>query len=204
MTQKERADQQLQKLLNVKFGRLTILEITNEYTSSKKRLVKCQCDCGNFITSILENIKNGHTKSCGCLRKELMRENIKTANAAQIKSGRIKEPRIGSALRVFTNRYKDGDLTFDDFYILSQKSCFYCGSKPNNIYNNYKPGTTYLESRIKNGTFIYNGLDRIDSSIGHTKLNVVPCCKICNTMKMDMTSEDFFEKIKCIYNKHLL
>ena len=204
MTQKERADNQLYKLLNVKFGRLTILEVLNEYTPSKKRLIKCQCDCGNFITAILENIKNGHTKSCGCLRKELMRENVKIATAAQIKSGRIKEPRIGTALRVFTNRYKDGDLTFDDFYILSQQNCFYCGSEPNNVYNNYKIGAFYSEERIKTGTFIYNGLDRIDSSIGHTKLNVVPCCKICNSMKMDMKSDDFLNQIKLIYNKHLL
>jgi hypothetical protein len=31
----------------------------------------------------------------------------------------------------------------------------------------------------------FNGCDRIDNSFGHTKANVVPCCAICNTTRMD-------------------
>jgi hypothetical protein len=204
MTQKERFDKLLLNIVGLKYGRLQVLAILNEYSPSKKRLAKCQCDCGKEVSIIIENLKNGHTQSCGCLRKELMHENIKNATRAQIASGRIKDPKIGSAIRVFNNRYNDGDLKFDDFYLLSQQNCFYCGVEPSNIFNNYKNGKSYSDERIINGDFIYNGLDRINSSIEHNKSNVVPCCKICNTMKMDTPSDVFFEKIKSIYNKHLL
>ncbi|MGH7975009.1 MAG: hypothetical protein ACREBR_05760 [bacterium] len=46
------------------------------------------------------------------------------------------------------------------------------------------------------------GLDRYDNDqlIGYTKENVVPCCRICNRMKMDLTIEMFQKKIELIYN----
>lgn len=35
---------------------------------NRKPKWECQCDCGNVFVAIGENLKNGHTKSCGCLR----------------------------------------------------------------------------------------------------------------------------------------
>ena len=32
----------------------------------------CQCDCGNIVSVLSTNLKKGHTKSCGCLNKELV------------------------------------------------------------------------------------------------------------------------------------
>jgi len=34
------------------------------------------------------------------------------------------------------------------------------------------------------------GCDRIDNSQGHTKLNVVPCCKLCNITRMNNFTHD--------------
>lgn len=36
-----------------------------------------------------------------------------------------------------------------------------------------------------------NGVDRVDSSRGYDKENIVPCCKICNRSKSDMSESDF-------------
>ena len=36
----------------------------------RKKIFKCKCDCGKIIEVIGYNLINGHTKSCGCLRKE--------------------------------------------------------------------------------------------------------------------------------------
>lgn len=36
----------------------------------------CKCDCGNFCVVCGDNLRNGHTRSCGCLFKE----NVKTIN----------------------------------------------------------------------------------------------------------------------------
>lgn len=51
-------------MVGKKFGRLTVLERSE--SRNKKTMYKCICDCGE--TRIVEggNLRNGHTKSCGC------------------------------------------------------------------------------------------------------------------------------------------
>lgn len=39
-----------------------------KYLGDKKW--ECQCDCGNFTVVKSDNLKNGHTASCGCVRKK--------------------------------------------------------------------------------------------------------------------------------------
>jgi len=56
-------------LSNKKFNRLTPIKICGK-TKDNKYIWSCKCDCGNFVSVIGKNIKNGNTKSCGCLRKE--------------------------------------------------------------------------------------------------------------------------------------
>ena len=65
-------------LTGQKFGKLTVLEIDKEETlrrrttsSNKKLYWKCKCDCGNIITTVGTSLRNGSTKSCGCLQKEI-------------------------------------------------------------------------------------------------------------------------------------
>ncbi|PIT88786.1 MAG: hypothetical protein COU29_00180 [Candidatus Magasanikbacteria bacterium CG10_big_fil_rev_8_21_14_0_10_36_32] len=41
-------------------------------------------------------------------------------------------------------------------------------------------------------------LDRIDSSKGYELSNVVPCCGICNTMKLDLPEDKFYSHMKLI------
>lgn len=51
-----------------KYGRLSIL---NEVESKKwKRYFLCKCDCGNETVVSLDNLRSGHTQSCGCLRSD--------------------------------------------------------------------------------------------------------------------------------------
>lgn len=50
------------------FNKLTVIErIENRYG---KRYWKCICECGNKIEVSTSDLKNGHTKSCGCLNIE--------------------------------------------------------------------------------------------------------------------------------------
>lgn len=35
---------------------------------------ECQCDCGNIILVRGADLKNGHTKSCGCFKNEIIKE----------------------------------------------------------------------------------------------------------------------------------
>lgn len=66
-------------LTGMKFGRLTV----------KRRVInpnkagtfwECQCDCGNTHISVAICLRTDRSKSCGCLRREMMREAAKTRN----------------------------------------------------------------------------------------------------------------------------
>jgi hypothetical protein len=53
-----------------RFGRLTVVSYQGK---SKKRisLWLCDCDCGCTRIVLSSNLRNGHTKSCGCLQREV-------------------------------------------------------------------------------------------------------------------------------------
>ncbi len=60
-------------LVGQKFGRLTIISLSYIHKRSSSYW-NCLCDCGNSKTIRGKDIKSGATKSCGCLRKELITE----------------------------------------------------------------------------------------------------------------------------------
>ena len=62
-------------LTGQKFGRLTAIERTKDYIfpcGTHMPQWRCECDCGNKDVVVLgSSLRNGNTKSCGCLNKEL-------------------------------------------------------------------------------------------------------------------------------------
>jgi NUMOD3 motif len=66
-------------------------------------------------------------------------------------------------------------------YKLIIASCHYCGHTPN-----------WPESRV--------GIDRIDNNKGYIYGNCVSCCFTCNSAKKELTTEEFIDWIKRIYN----
>jgi hypothetical protein len=83
------------------------------------------------------------------------------------------------------------DISIEQFYYLSQQNCFYCDGGPSNKIN--APLTDKKSSAMAKaeGWFVYNGLDRIDSTKSHTIDNVVSCCKTCNLMKNNLSLDAF-------------
>ena len=99
------------------------------------------------------------------------------------------------AFQLLLNRYKSGayrrhlefSLTDSRFQELTEGSCHYCGTKP------------YRYVISGNDTYVYNGVDRMDSAKGYVIGNVVSCCAECNMMKNDTHYNDFMERIESIY-----
>ena len=58
-----------------KFGRLTVLSELEK--AGKQRQYLCICDCGGKKVVQANNLRRGLTKSCGCLRKEMSKGQIK-------------------------------------------------------------------------------------------------------------------------------
>lgn len=69
------------------FGRLTVLEDVGR-TKRQQVIWRCLCDCGNTVDVITASLRNGGTKSCGCLQKDRASEANKKVLVGQ-KFGRL-------------------------------------------------------------------------------------------------------------------
>lgn len=90
------------------------------------------------------------------------------------------------------NRNLEFNLSIEDFLDLIKKPCVYCGQPA--------PERTVSAHKKNSYNIIAQGIDRIDSSKGYSKENCVPCCTICNRMKLDLSKTEFLDKISQIYN----
>lgn len=168
-------------LIGQNFGMLTV--INEYYDENKKQLFwLCKCNCGNekIIKSRGTDLKNGHTKSCGCFkaRKLPYGENAFNRLYDTYKRRALKK---GFSFELSKNEFKE----------ITSKNCFYCGIEPKQIAS--KNQNKY------NGKYVYNGIDRIDSSIGYEKNNIVPCCGQCNIAKNNYSYEEFFNWVQRIH-----
>lgn len=193
------------------------LHVIREFSIKKKSgkwrtYVECKCKCDKiFITST-----HSGAVSCGCKRAK---DNVSRRNGIYHfpREKRLKRALERSAKVVF-GRYTDGDISLEEFLVMCKQNCHYCNAGPSGKQNVgvKSDGSPRLKKRIDiNGKeysaktpywdlgseadFIYNGLDRIDQIKGHTKDNVVVCCKTCNYMKRDNSSQDFLDQIKRIH-----
>ncbi|MCZ2224741.1 MAG: hypothetical protein LC122_14045 [Chitinophagales bacterium] len=184
-----------QSLVNKKFGRLLVLSEERVLNKNNHNVwySDCICDCGTYKKIASSCLTSGGTISCGCYNKEIILLNLKKANPVK-----YEDPKETSAKSIYRSRYNDGDISFEEFYILSQQNCHYCNAIPSNIANRFKCDNRYSYFRKENGTFIYNGLDRIDSNFPHNKDNTVPCCRHCNIAKRILSYDDFKNHLKLI------
>jgi hypothetical protein len=167
----------LTDLTGKKFGKLIVIKRIDDYISPGGNKVPkwlCKCSCGNETNVISDSLLKGSTKSCGC----------------GIGKKSFGEATINRVYRNYKNNAKNRKIEFDiekDFFInMTKQDCFYCGESPNNM----------AKSNCNNGDYIYNGIDRLDSSKGYIKTNVVTCCKQCNFSKNIMSKEEYISHCK--------
>ena len=63
-----------ENLVGMKFGRLTVMDRESPKSKKTKGLWVCKCECGNVIKVNTSDLKSGNTTSCGCKRKETLRQ----------------------------------------------------------------------------------------------------------------------------------
>jgi hypothetical protein len=64
-----RGGQNFESLHGRRFGRLTVLRLVRNLARQGSHWL-CRCACGNLTEVAVKHLKNGHTKSCGCLSVE--------------------------------------------------------------------------------------------------------------------------------------
>jgi len=148
---------------------------------------RCQCSCGNQKTIPGARLRGGHTRSCGCLVKETARKlNVLPFGEAAQNNLYLKYKRCAKI------RGYEWGISKVEFLRICQQKCAYCGILPSQI--------SRTTSEI-NGNFLYNGIDRVDNSVGYYSGNVVPCCKVCNIAKSTQTLGQFTDWIRRVYDK---
>ena len=222
---KSRPFQIKENLVDKYFGNWQALKRVEDYIYPSGRMDSqwlCECQCKDKTQKILKGrvLREGRSLSCGCLTKEKIRQKaqqrlddslVKTLDSNEIKKkccccGKIKslsefgknrrkmdgyspkckecsqgklEKRYSSIKSGAKHRKIKFNITLQDFDEITSKPCFYCDG-----YTGY-----FLEKG-------YTGLDRKDSNIGYELENIVPCCALCNKMKMDTNFFDFIQHIK--------
>lgn len=165
---------QLVNLVGQTFGRLKVIEFAGIKNGHSHW--KCLCVCGKYTTASNGNLKKGNVSSCGCFRKDV----------ASLPKG---EAMFNKTYSGYKNNAKSRKLEFslskEQFRHIVSLNCFYCGNPPSNRSTR----------SLTNGDFIYNGIDRLDSSKGYVIDNVVPCCYDCNKAKTNTPYSVFKEWI---------
>jgi hypothetical protein len=179
-------------LVGERYGRLVVEEFS--HSSRQKRIWKCVCDCGNETFVDTARLRNGHTQSCGCLQKEGARKGIREYHKNKEVlpySEYVINLKYGHYKRGAEKRGLEFGLSKEEFAILLQEPCHYCGTERSNVYNQHQ--------RIgRNEEFRYNGIDRKDNEIGYVSSNVVSSCVVCNRGKNSMSYEEYVEWIKSV------
>lgn len=159
-----------------KYGSLTYIS-ESDLKKDGRRTGNFKCDCGRLHTTTLRNVYKGKTKSCGCQKYKGLSPHTKSINFSYSKNRTLSKAKAqfkyAYKLRNLTNELSDLDLEFIMF-----SRCFYCNKK--------------YDTPI--------GVDRLDNSIGYTLENSVPCCLVCNRMKLNFTTKQFISHIQLIYS----
>lgn len=78
----------LKDLTGLTFGRLTVLRRIH-FEGSKKTRWECQCSCGVVVPILSDSLVKGHTKSCGCLQRELVARRMSTHGLSKSRSYQV-------------------------------------------------------------------------------------------------------------------
>jgi hypothetical protein len=175
------------------FGELKILDYV--LVQEGKQTVwkwKCVCSCGEYTnTRTKDFLKQKPVQSCArCGRKRMGKTNTLTDNLS-LKNRLFRRYKRGASNRGYSFK-----LDFGQVMEITSQNCHYCNQEPQEFESDSSQNKTSVP-------FLRNGIDRKDNTLGYEEDNVLPCCRICNRMKMDLPYSQFIEFISKCYH-HLM
>lgn len=157
-------------------GQLTVIS-EEEWRDKSNRLrrrfgVRCECGKEEFRTEA-GLIKRIYVRCHDCILKRNTRD-LHHRGVSRVYDSYKESARV---------RNLEFAILRDRLESLITDNCFYCSSEPSS--------KRLVQTKSGDEYFLYNGIDRIDSSLGYIEGNVVTCCQDCNYGKRTMSQEDF-------------
>lgn len=172
-------------------GRASIPD--NIIAKTKKAYWLCKCDCGTVRIVMGSDIRAGKSLSCGCASYATLKQMLTGKPSLSRKPEGVSL--FNSILSVYKAAARKRNLVFEltdnEFRVLINSNCHYCGIAPSTV------------KTVKNliGSYTYNGVDRLDNTVGYLTYNCVPCCKMCNRAKYILSEQEFLDWVERVY-KH--
>lgn len=93
-------------LVGERFGRLVTVAYAGKGKDSRHQFL-CRCDCGNETIVLEKHLRNGNTKSCGCLKKDVWREENVTHGLSKTRIYRVWATMKDRCFRPNSQKFKD-------------------------------------------------------------------------------------------------
>lgn len=162
------------------FGDLIVINKIKKAITDNSRGAKwnCLCKCGVYTLCSGSQLRAGQRISCGC-----------KAEARIIETGinRI----FGSYKRKAKEWNQEFAITKEFLANKIFQNCSYCGRSPSKELKRLKTKKIQIK---------YNGIDRIDPTLGYTPDNCNTACFHCNISKLDLTLDEWKNHIVEIVN----
>lgn len=127
--------------------------VFNRETAHKneKRLAEFICSCGNIFESVIQSVKNGNTKSCGCRKHESGRRQILEINRF-VNHGMSKSSEYKSWMQMKRRCMNSADKHFMDYGGRGISVCDRWIMSFEHFFEDmgFKPGPEYSIDRIDN------------------------------------------------------
>lgn len=189
---------QRQNIVGVVFGKLTVVRFVEKDTNGKL-LWECRCDCGNTTIVRGNDLRQKKIQSCGCIRRETCKQNIKHAHLKFPNTygftgiGDIPGQHIGQIRTGAYRRKIEYNISKEYLWKLFQDQNGKCALTGIDIW--FKSRKSGKERKPT------ASLDRIDSNRGYVEGNVQWVHKDINNMKQHFGLEEFLTYCKMV-TKH--
>lgn len=108
------------------YGRLTVITDDGSRSNTGRVLWLCECSCGNKVHVQSQNLKNGRTKSCGCLNDEKRRAHFNDLTGTETDNFKIIDRAYSKNQRVWWNcvcKHCGASVILNNNLISHQTSC---------------------------------------------------------------------------------
>lgn len=153
------ANRKYNNIVGTKYGRLTIIEELPQkiVNGNSYRMVRCQCECGNIVTTQFSSILSGVTKSCGCYARERASETSKLRKIQNKYDLESESFGIG-----FTSKGEKFYFDKEDYDLIKDYHWFLDGKHGNYVVANYKETTVKFHRIVMKVTDSKIDIDHIN------------------------------------------